>query len=1520
MEVINSPANKSCDEEGTVSIEIDSSSLSIASTTELAADFLEVKPQVLRAMVCKNGTSTDCCIMKGNSVCDDTDTSAEESLVPSAKALCVALQTSSIPFIEAEGSLLSETARKCYVGFTDSRINIDQVSDRGDSDSQTVTPELICSSCASDLDDRKAVSKSNISVAKTEILDKEESAQTHQCTLVKVIKQETVNENTLMRYTDEGNKGETSGNFNDFRVTLSKSDKSCFVTSAKEIDSGVREESGVSVATRNIVKIFHESSKIDHCSSRGVSRCSKSAGLLVDVGDVVTVNDSRLAKQNNGNKLKEQQNQLQSEKEKNEHSSEGLDFGESENFFDEQFQKKDESKTLLKKVKESLDRSGGEVTERDVSSLFINETVLSKLDERYGVPCTTKKEVKNEVKVKNECTENAENENPVNTTTQLQNVRLTCDVDVETGSTRAFVKRSSVTNGRSSAMEMTTKIGPVSKFELNNTDPVEDGNCENTRAVDHLQGSKHAAITEKAVTELSNFAQADDSLADKETSFFNSQETSQGEGEGCQVSESCKKVETYSSSCGTVGTNQTSKVNFPSDSTSSFIELQIDSSSFSLIVTKKDSPFCPKEKTKATSMGLDVSTRERCIKGHVNKRTSDGISEDVDINQHLTEHGVASTERVPVIGTSNYDTLSGIGKRSDVRCISLEVSSVSGEDLKGSKISLRENQAVSRDPPCLILDLNSDKLLDKCEDEVRRSGQIFTRNREENKCQLIVSNEFGKCGEIQKFSPPVHGKLEEMPAKPQIKTSQTGHIQAQFNEAEVTHDFSALNWSDQPDSGESLLLDTITSCDVEYLTEKGNGENIDSEIVASNSTSEDFTMKSGDRDTPPKNGAGAELTCNNLKKTGEEKTKYETGAPLTYIIDESRPRVDDEKEEGEISSDDDDTSRTEKPAEKEREEGELSSSDSDIETSDEQQTGVSLFRGKLPGNKNVLSSKEKRLCPTRQYSSSGLRKKFPNERDRIPENSRCVKNASLSSFRNTDLRTELSEVGNSRLSLKSRSSGISDRRDNRLGETRPVERRMKGNGTAKKCSAKGENERGPRQETVVRDTAKGGNKMNIKNSTLNDASLKRRETRQQGNKTFHEGKPERNQGKDESKDNCLKPENKVNRKSGEIKVKKTNPISSRQRTKDSFNNSRLDHEEVMDKSTDLCATEDKKNTRNSRSLQGHERNVKGKQSKIKLEPSVTKTTRSAKGEEKKAANDLHTVSRAKANASSRVTKETITPNPLAKATLRDNYKTNKNPAQSSIMGSQQPYSEKATMEKEATVLTNHRTGDNKNDEVRNNVSSQGEVQSKAGKRFKANDKAKPMASNVAVKRGFNDKGNPTRAKNTIKISPRVTPREAFKKLLSRVTSKAKVQPQHGNKDRIGNPRKRTTDTTGVREAKRLRLEDRNDFSKLTNDSSTTEISKPSTKRGHYKSNRENQPPSCQLNVSENLIIAAGGEELKSADEHTCLDNSMKTANALGRTLSKTLVIGRNKRLVFKHRHVNQLFVRGDNVVMVAYAK
>ena len=1494
-EVLYSPANNSCDEEGTVSMELDSSDLHIASTAQPVTDFQEVKPQVQLITVCKSVTSTDYYITEGNSLCDFPLDTSEESSMPSARAVSVALQTSIIPLGDAEGSRLAEAAGNCHFDIRDSMINIGPVLESSDSDSQAESIHT------SELDDEKGISECNNLRAEVEISHEEEVIQTQQCDLVKVIKQEAINENVLLRQTDGENNDKRFGNFNYLNISLCKTDEPYFVSSAKERDSGVSEESSISVATYNTVKTFHESSKVEHRDGVAVTHDSKSAELTVHAEEnVVTVDDSRLVNKNNGVRLEEEQNQFQNERERIDYSPgtnknsplielDSFKFGESENFVDEQPQNNDECVTRSKEVREILDRSGGEAMAHDVTSLLEDELILSMINENFGVKCTTEEEKRRHATVKSHCTEET----------------------VEDGN-------------------LTLKVSaPFSQFKLNTADPVKAqneniyrpaGNFENTRGVEHLESREQEAI-EIAVSEHSNSVRADNGLADKETSLFNFTENTPASrlGEGGKGTESCEKVEIFSSSCATAETSETAKMHLPSSS------------------TKQDPPFCPNEEAKGTSMAVDIAT-ESFVKGHMSKSTLGGVSEGVDIIQHFTKHAAACTQQVPEIATSNHDILSEEGKRSNRSCICLELSaSVSGEHFKRPETSSKKNQVVLSDPQCSILDLNSDKLLDKDDEEVSLNGHTSVRNRDENKCQLIVSKEFGQYDVEQNSSPLVHEQSEKIPAKQQIRISQTGQIKTQFNEAEVDHDCSVRNKGFKPDGGESLnslqsrcrsssscegiaetfvhvndKRDITSSCDVENLPAKENGVNIDSETLASNSTSEESTMKSEGKVIPPMNGT--ELICDNLKTV--EQSKDQTGVPFTNRIDESKQRVDEEKEEGEISSDEDDTSKTQKPAEKEREEGELSSSDSDVEghgevSSHEQQGGASLLRSKHSDDKNVLSRKERRLCPTRQHSSSGLPQKLSKVKGREPENSRSDKRASLSSFKNTDFRRNLSEARRTRPALKGRSTSISDARDGRVHETRPVEKRAERNGTAKRFSASNGNEEGTQPRKGTLNPTKVEHKTNVKSSKLQQGSQgKRKETGQRVTATSDESKPGSKQRRNET--NNTKGKSNISLQGNNVKVKKTNPTSSRHKTEDRSVKPQLDPKKIAKKSTDV--TEDKKITRKLRRRQG-------KESKVKLKPSVTKTTSSFKGEDKITAKDSHTLSKAKSETPARDTKEKIKLNPSAKVFFPGS-KTNKHPSESSFGSSKQPHSGNETTAKKATVLTNHSEGDNKNDKESKKASSQGKVQNKDGRRSKAKDETKPVDASVVVKRGCSEKAKLTRAKTTIKVSPQITPRKALKKLPSSITSKAKVHSQRGNKDRAENPRKRprAVDVTEVREIKRLRLEVGNNYSsKLPNHSSTSEISKPSTKRGENNNDRENQPPPLQLNASENKIITALCRKLKSADEHICLDNSKKNSNEIdGGTLSKRLFIGRNKRLVFKHRHVNQLFIRGDNVVMVAY--
>lgn len=1570
-EVLNSLTNESCGEEGIVTMDIDSSCIHEAPAAQSITGLqTNTEPLVLLATKCEDSTFADCNNKEGNSVCDlSMASSDEESLVPSAKALSVALQTTIIPFGHAEGSLLAtdedETvaAGKCSLeqhrDILDLKASIDAVLEDSDFDSDSIKPESPHLSCASDSNNEKGISEFNILIVNAEEFDEEEVTQTLQCDFVELNTQETVNENILSRHADVENVDKGVGNNNDFNLPPSKTEDPDFVVSADahERDFSVSEDSDVSVTTNNAVRIFPEASNIEHYGNLAATHCSKSTGLPMDVKDNsdVTVDGSLL--ENNDISLKEEESHFQNDREWSVSSVsssnspliefESLEFRESENYVEEQSQNNNECAPRSEEVEESPDSSlSGKAAVHDVSSLFEGQPGLSKFNKSFGINCTVEEEEKKVVarhfQVKSECTE--ENLESGNLAQNVGGVtQLRSKSNLGKGIADVCLDHNSVANNRTVMDQVSTQSVTVivSQLELDAVDPVKlpnetinhpAGNCETTQAAEICEGIERKA-TEITESELSNSSKSIYGLTDQEeTSLFNFQETTPEFllGEGDQVGESRSKEE-YPAICATTEARRTTEMHLRSFSSSS-TDLQIDSSSYSLTIP-------PHEETNDTSMALDFASKP-CVKGHTSESTLNGVVEGVDIIQDKIEHAVG-TQQVTTIGAaSNYGILTKVGKRSDL--ISLEPTlDVPGERLKGSEGPSEENETVSSVTPCFVLELNSERGLSKHE-EISLNIHASVNNRGDE-CQHIGSDESGQYSVEQS----VHEQStisEEVSEKQQIKTSQTGQTETQFSEAEVSHAFSDRNEDNVSGKPDNLLtsLDNLCSTTLPHedntktliLPEKGNDVKNESQT----STSEDLTMvsttmNSKDKDMPPNKGAGLNT---------EKQTKEETDVPLPSRIDESKPRVDkDDKEEGEITSDedDDDTSQTQKPTDKEREEGELSTSDSDVEahieaSSHEKQGGAAVPGNKVPLDKNVFNRKGKELYPTRRHSSSDVHQKLSNEKSRVPEKSSSNRRASSSSFKNKDLRTKLSEARKERTSIKGTSSGIRETREDRLRrESRPVEKGVKKIVTEGKCSAKSGNRKGSSQgKKAVRDGTKAGREAKVRSLKPEGASqVKRRETRQRVTGTSDEGKPGSNQRRDGTSEKSLKSANKEKAKpnsslQGNVKVKKMSPTSSRHKILDRNDKSLLEPKKITKVSTARREVKGKKNTEKSHSLQSCEAKVKDKESTINLDTSATKKTSGCKSEGKNTVKHAHAVSKSKSNTCfqvsdsgntpSRVKKEKIKSNTTVKLSRRGK-EADKHPSKSSVGSSLEPHSENETTAKKAKVLTNPKESKKASSVA---LSSQGKVQNKPEKRGKVKDEAKAVGANVVGKGDHIDQGKSERAKTMVRKSPRIAPRKVLKKLPSNATSKVKIQPRHGNVDRTGNPRKRprAVDNTEVRQAKKLRLEEGNNPS--SNDASTTEIPKPSTKHGEYNSNRENQPPSCNLEIFENKMSLASGTKLKNADEYTCMDESKKTSNEIDSSRSKTILIGRDKCLVFKRRHVNQLFIRGDNVVMVAYSK
>lgn len=1529
-EVLNTPSKKTYCEERIASMETDSRRLHAVSASESDSEFLpsNVKPQFLHCTVLMDCTNSEA-KSEGYSVSDHSmDTSDAESSMPSAKALSVALQTAILPFVHGESSPLTEDktndAVKCNPkqrkDTGDSNANNELVLD--DSDSRTMEPEsvdLIGTSHS------KGIIGTNASVSDVHLLDWEVTTQTQQCDFEEQNKQGANDGNTLSRQTD--------GEDNDIIHAVRNSNILCvspcitkeqhFVISVDAHESGVAvlEDDFISVDTNNPVN-----TKLEH----------EEAGFSENVreNNVIFVDGRRLVNENNDIRHKEQQKQLRNGGEHNEHDErsvetnndsplialECFELGKIESCLNDQSRDNDEYVPCPKEVEKGVcDTSlSGEEGIHGVSSLFDGEAVFIKSNESFGIKCSTdeveKYEGSSHLKVKSE-----HNVYDIELSgnlalhvcgmTQLQSERVKNAVHMETGNVDVA---KSVRNDPSTTKQVPTQIETVSQLPLKTVEPLKvqtenydrPGNdCEDTATFEIIQSVTHEG-TELEECEPSSSTKVDDGSAET-TSSFNLQ--------GNDVSRSLQQLEAYPTLCANAEATCSKTIEMHFQSFSSCMELQTDSSSNSFISNIQDYRLWSNKGTNDAPMALDVAIESYS--------TLTGGVDDGDISQGLREHEVGGTRQLP----SKHEILSEEEKRLDLTSATLE-NSVFGKHLKDSDSLSRENGAVSSGKQCSALELNSDNVLSK-EEEVGLQTHLPSSNRVEND----VSKEFGRYDK----------QLEQLSEKQQTSTSESKQNVTQLSEAGVSRVYSAQTKDDKPDDGELIKSqdsqcssssshkssaetfasldserDSNTSlCVVVNLLQSGNDVKDVSRTIGLNFSSEHpatkSSVKSEGEDFPEKNGA--EATCDNV--TAQEPTNVDLRVPMTNKTDESKRKEDDEKEEGEITSDEDDTSGTTKHVNKEREEGELSSSDSEVEASPQEKHGeANVPRSELGQNKSVFIRKGKELYPPRRHSLSEVPLRVSEQRSKVPENSISNRTACLPYFKKTDLRTKLSEARKTRSSLKGSPTFISgETRSDRPRET-PVEKRVKRNSTVEN----------PRQGKSVRDTTKTGNKAIVKSSRLQRASHgKRRETGQRSSGASNETKPGGSQRRDQTAESSLKfvkekgekCDNSLQR--DDVKAKNASPITSGQKMRDRCDTAQVNPNKTCKDSTVSREAQGNRNTRKSRSDQGNVTKVKGKESIINLDTS--QKARDCKGGNRKTTKNSRVVSRPKVKPNAcpqdsqkeplLVKKEKMRISTTAKLSLNEPDKHRK------VESSQRPHSDNETTVKKACT---HSESDNKKcqgGEKTNStlLSSEGKAKNRPEKPSKATGERKTMG----IKNNHTDKSKSKRVKTPVKASPRITPRKVLKKLPSNVTCKAKVQARHGERDKAGNTRKRSRaiDTTELRQAKKLRLEEGNDCSsKSPVDVSTIEKLQPSTKRGEYN-NRENQPPSFKL---EQEVIPPGGEKFKTANEEMRMDDP-KTSSYNG-TLSKTLLIGGNKRLVFKQRHVNQLFIRGDNVVMVAYAK
>lgn len=608
------------------------------------------------------------------------------------------------------------------------------------------------------------------------------------------------------------------------------------------------------------------------------------------------------------------------------------------------------------------------------------------------------------------------------------------------------------------------------------------------------------------------------------------------------------------------------------------------------------------------------------------------------------------------------------------------------------------------------------------------------------------------------------------------------------------------------------------------------------------------------------------LQCG-AKPVADEQRKEEKGVSIPKETNKSKEVQGDDKEEGEITSEEEGASETQRQSEKGREEGELSSSDSDLEVAlDASSQGT---------------QKTKDLCSTRRQSSTELRQKSSKEKSRKPGNSGCDGGASLSSTKNSDLRTKLGQIRKkgSILACGSPDSGT----HGRLRGTQSAENQ--GN-----------------LEKVKQDGFKAVNQTSKKEVTLSGSSQTKR--RQTGKHLRGSGSSAGCNPKSNGQRNQVRGKQELNKERKSISLQddddrtknKVRHTNSRRKTEGRSHNSQL----KLNKTAPNSSPESKsrENGGNSRSFKSHKPKVRAKESTVTRGSPILKN--SCIKEDKKLAKDSETEQKMKTKACSQVSDTKSLPKHVRMQDPKSRDSTGKRAHRNNVVNHLSDSSDERSLgrplesETKAVVSTHAKCNSESDTHGRKMassriLSSQPKEQSKSASNLKVRDESKRMIANAVKQRNDNRKRELKQAKTTVKVSPRKASRKITKNVIANFTSKTKVQLERGE---TGSTRKRrTSNDTELHHAKKLRREpEENGRSKLPMEASKFEIPLSNLKRGE--------------------------NDIKSG----YTDNSQKSTDGLHSPQLKTVMIGRNKCLVFKHRHINQLFLRGDNVVMVAYAK
>ena len=647
------------------------------------------------------------------------------------------------------------------------------------------------------------------------------------------------------------------------------------------------------------------------------------------------------------------------------------------------------------------------------------------------------------------------------------------------------------------------------------------------------------------------------------------------------------------------------------------------------------------------------------------------------------------------------------------------------------------------------------------------------------------------------------------------------------------------------------------------------------------------------------------------RETEEEKT-----------LDAQKTRSEDNEETPKDKSKE--TLKTGKLREEEKEEGELSSSDSDAEVfvkiADAQKGGPSTSKSKLFGDRTVASAVDKQPHPARRHSSGEGHHTLPMERSRLLASLGGKRRGSSSAIANADLRTRLSEIRSQRTSCGNAKSGAPRFEESvkECGGTEKPSKKVKEK--VPHCGKNGEGK------------VKGGRNVEVKDSRLKTSEA-------QNNSTKTGSFKEDNHLGGLSKKDQLRQTPQSSMKAPK-KSQGSSPCNKNSKTENTGRNKAERHPDNVQRT---AAESDGKNRLKTSQPESGRKTKGTRKTSTHSEDSAAVVTKDVKkdstglhkpkshadmAKESTSENALKTTqpeSRPKtstcelnAENNSSDSKKTGLKGKTGGRTLRSGG-TPKSASDSSIERPSKRHSmNKATLKEQATVV-GHLMPTAKGTvkgcrQVYRSCGKQTTSESKKLSKVKDGKRLAATDGNVS-KVEYNEKGE----LQSVKVPSRTAPRKVSNKCLINVTSKVKANPQRGMETGTQNPRKRgrSVDSTETKHGKKMRIgEVKASLPKPSTVSSTHKLPKESKRIANCTSNSVKVPSCSDINVEGSRKVPANMENFKQTLEHK-REGDSKADDSIQ---AKAISIGGNKCLVFKRRHVNQLFVRGDNVVMVAYAK